>query len=145
MIERTYMGIDGRRDHSFRVPRPDLAAETGSPDACTDCHTDRGPEWAAARIAEWYPESEQRGPHFGQTLVRQQGFHADIVLDAPPGDHVVQLVAVQERGTDVVWEGPLTLEGRSDTGFLLRSSDLDELETLMNADEYDQFLDRGEE
>ncbi len=68
MIERTYMGIDGRRDHSFRIPRPDLAAETGSPDACTDCHADQSPDWAAARIAEWFPDSQNRGPHFGQVL-----------------------------------------------------------------------------
>jgi len=44
MIARTYMGIDRRRDHSFRIPRPDLAAETGAPDACTDCHADRTPD-----------------------------------------------------------------------------------------------------
>jgi predicted CXXCH cytochrome family protein len=63
MIERTYMGIDTRRDHSFRVPRPDLAA-TGSPDACTDCHTDRTAEWAASDLAARFPESLHRGPHF---------------------------------------------------------------------------------
>jgi predicted CXXCH cytochrome family protein len=63
MIERTYMGIDARRDHSFRVPRPDLAA-TGSPDACTDCHADRDPAWAAAAIAERFPDPAHRGPHF---------------------------------------------------------------------------------
>jgi len=63
MIERTYMGIDTRRDHSFRVPRPDLAA-TGSPDACTDCHTDRSAEWAASNLASRVPDSLHRGPHF---------------------------------------------------------------------------------
>ena len=68
MIERTYMGVDGRRDHSFRVPRPDLAARTGGPDACTDCHADRSPAWAAERIAEWYPESRHRGAHYGTVL-----------------------------------------------------------------------------
>ena len=31
--------------------RPDLAAETGAPDACTTCHADRDPAWAAAEIA----------------------------------------------------------------------------------------------
>ena len=41
MTLRVYMGVDGRRDHSFRVPRPDLAAVTDAPDACTDCHEDR--------------------------------------------------------------------------------------------------------
>ena len=63
MIERTYMGIDARRDHSFRVPRPDLAA-TGAPDACTDCHADRDPGWAAAAIAERFPDPRHRGAHF---------------------------------------------------------------------------------
>lgn len=70
MIERVYMGIDGRRDHSFRVPRPDLAAQTGAPDACTDCHADQGPDWAAARIAEWYPQADHRGPHYGTVLAQ---------------------------------------------------------------------------
>ncbi len=68
MVERVYMGVDGRRDHSFRIPRPDLAAQTGAPDACTDCHTGQGADWAAARIAEWYPNSENRRRHFGVTL-----------------------------------------------------------------------------
>lgn len=64
MIERVYMGIDGRRDHSFRVPRPDLSAETGAPNACTDCHTDRDRSWAAAEIARRFSGNDQRGPHF---------------------------------------------------------------------------------
>ena len=68
MIERTYMGIDGRRDHSFRIPRPDLAAETGGPDSCTDCHADQTPDWAAGQIESWYPDSAHRGPHYGQAL-----------------------------------------------------------------------------
>ncbi len=68
MIERVYMGVDGRRDHSFRIPRPDLAAETGSPDACTDCHTDRDAAWAAAEIEARYPDSPHRGPHPATTL-----------------------------------------------------------------------------
>ena len=41
MPERTYMGVDRRRDHGFRVPRPDLAAATGAPDVCTSCHADK--------------------------------------------------------------------------------------------------------
>lgn len=70
MIERVYMGNDGRRDHSFRIPRPDLAAATGAPDACTDCHDGRTPEWAADRIGEWYPDSANRAPHYGEVLAR---------------------------------------------------------------------------
>ena len=51
MAERIYMGNDWRADHSFRIPRPDLDARTGAPDACTACHADREPAWAAAEIA----------------------------------------------------------------------------------------------
>ncbi|WP_298937928.1 multiheme c-type cytochrome [uncultured Ruegeria sp.] len=68
MPEQIYMGVDGRRDHGFRIPRPDLAAETGAPDTCTDCHTDRTPEWAAQTLEAWYPQSVKRGSHFGQVL-----------------------------------------------------------------------------
>lgn len=70
MVERVYMGNDWRADHSFRVPRPDLAAETGAPDACTICHTDRSASWAAETLAIWYPESRHRGSHYGQVLAR---------------------------------------------------------------------------
>lgn len=46
MTGRYYMGNDYRRDHSFRVPRPDLSLSYGSPNACTQCHTDKDDEWA---------------------------------------------------------------------------------------------------
>ncbi|MCG6868207.1 MAG: tetratricopeptide repeat protein [Gammaproteobacteria bacterium] len=54
MPATTYMGVDARRDHSFRVPRPDLSVTLGVPDACTRCHEDEGPEWAAQQVEAWY-------------------------------------------------------------------------------------------
>ncbi len=48
----TYMQVDARHDHAFGVPRPDLAARFGTPDACTNCHADRGAQWAADRLRE---------------------------------------------------------------------------------------------
>jgi len=35
MPERTDIVVDRRHDHSFRVPRPDLSARLGTPNACT--------------------------------------------------------------------------------------------------------------
>ncbi|WP_305986129.1 cytochrome c3 family protein [Roseibium sp. MMSF_3544] len=67
-IERTYMGIDGRRDHSFRIPRPDVSARIGTPNACTDCHNDNTPEWAAEEIERRFPYSLKRTPHFGEVF-----------------------------------------------------------------------------
>lgn len=72
MIERTYMGVDGRRDHSFRIPRPDIGHQTDGPDACTDCHQDKEQEWAAAHIAEWFPDSSRRQAHYGQAFALAQ-------------------------------------------------------------------------
>lgn len=70
MTERVYMGNDWRADHAFRIPRPDLAETTGAPDACTTCHRDQDPQWAAKEIAARFPDSTRRGPHFGETLAR---------------------------------------------------------------------------
>ena len=49
-----YMLIDPRRDHSLRVPRPDQSVALGVPNACTRCHADREPTWAAATMRTWY-------------------------------------------------------------------------------------------
>jgi Flp pilus assembly protein TadD len=54
MPERTYMVVDHRHDHSFRIPRPDVSAKLGTPNTCNDCHNDKPPEWAAAAIENWY-------------------------------------------------------------------------------------------
>jgi predicted CXXCH cytochrome family protein len=59
MPARTFMVIDKRHDHSFRVPRPDLSAKLGTNNACTDCHKDKSSDWAAAAIAGWFgPDRE---------------------------------------------------------------------------------------
>ncbi|HEU4996780.1 MAG TPA: multiheme c-type cytochrome [Gemmatimonadaceae bacterium] len=53
MAATTYMVVDPRRDHSFRIPRPDLSARLGVPNACTSCHMSRPARWAADQIASW--------------------------------------------------------------------------------------------
>jgi len=54
MPVRTYMQVDPRHDHSFRIPRPDLSVTLGTPNACNDCHRDQPASWAAAAIERWY-------------------------------------------------------------------------------------------
>ena len=59
MPERSYMVVDKRHDHSFRVPRPDLSDALATPNACNDCHRDKDAQWAAAAVAAWFgPERE---------------------------------------------------------------------------------------
>ncbi|MEE2886087.1 MAG: tetratricopeptide repeat protein [Planctomycetota bacterium] len=68
MPTRSYMVIDPRRDHSLRVPRPDLAERLGTPDACTACHEDQSSAWAAKQVATWFGEKRRREFHFGEAL-----------------------------------------------------------------------------
>ncbi|MBS0371860.1 MAG: tetratricopeptide repeat protein [Proteobacteria bacterium] len=53
MPTKTYMGVHVRRDHRLAVPRPAQSARLGTPDACTACHKDKSPAWAAAAIERW--------------------------------------------------------------------------------------------
>lgn len=66
--EQNYMVIDGRHDHSFRLPRPDLSNTLASPNACTQCHQKRNPEWAATALDKWYGNTWRNRPHYGVAL-----------------------------------------------------------------------------
>ena len=68
------MIVDPRRDHSFRVPRPDLFVKIGTPNACASCHTDQSPQWAADRALEWFPNGRSGSPHFGEVLKAAESF-----------------------------------------------------------------------
>jgi tetratricopeptide (TPR) repeat protein len=47
------MGVDARRDHSMRIPRPDISLSTGSPNACIQCHSDKSNAWAYDALQSW--------------------------------------------------------------------------------------------
>ncbi len=75
MPARTYMVVDTRHDHSFRIPRPDLTVSLGVPNSCTSCHADKPAQWAAEAVVAWH------GP-------ARRGFqdHARTFHDARRGD-----------------------------------------------------------
>jgi predicted CXXCH cytochrome family protein len=70
MPMRTYMVIDERHDHSFRVPRPDLTVTIGTPNTCNDCHTlpYETPQWAADAVRKWYGDSRPDDPHWAPAI-----------------------------------------------------------------------------
>ncbi|MDP6978865.1 MAG: tetratricopeptide repeat protein [Myxococcota bacterium] len=68
MPTRTYMQIDPRRDHSLRVPDPELAARVGAPNACNGCHTSTTSSWSARQIAGWRNAGSKARTHFGDAL-----------------------------------------------------------------------------
>lgn len=62
MPERTYMKLDRRRDHSFVIPRPDLSALYGTPNACTTCHSGKSDAWASETMDRWYGKGWRSRP-----------------------------------------------------------------------------------
>lgn len=60
MPTRTYMTVDPRRDHGFKVPRPELSVVTGAPNPCTTCHSGKENSWASGVIEHWFPERRTR-------------------------------------------------------------------------------------
>jgi len=62
MPGQDYMVVHLRRDHSLRIPRPDLTASLGVPNACTSCHQDRPLSWLQARYDGWYGKTRKPSP-----------------------------------------------------------------------------------
>jgi tetratricopeptide (TPR) repeat protein len=79
MTGRYYMGNDYRRDHSFRIPRPDLTMSIGTPNACNDCHKDKTTAWSLSYIERWY--GERRRPHYGETFAAADRGDRSVIPD----------------------------------------------------------------
>lgn len=54
MPTNRYMGVDDRRDHSFKIPRPDISIKYDTPNACVQCHDGQTNEWAASTLEKWH-------------------------------------------------------------------------------------------
>jgi Tfp pilus assembly protein PilF len=70
MPETTYMGVDPRRDHSIRVPRPDLSVVMGTPNACNQCHLDRDPQWSVDALRSWNVHFRDTGSHPARSFLQ---------------------------------------------------------------------------
>jgi predicted CXXCH cytochrome family protein len=81
MLEKTYMVVDPRRDHSFRVPRPDLSVKLGTPNACNACHEDQSPQWASAAVEKWYGPRRPSESDFAQAFSRGRAGDPDSTAD----------------------------------------------------------------
>lgn len=76
-----YMGIDWRRDHSLRVPRPDISLKYNTPNACNDCHADKSFQWSEDYIKKYY--GEKKKPTYGIILaegnLKKDGADKDLI------------------------------------------------------------------
>jgi hypothetical protein len=87
--------ITRRRDHTFQPPVPELTGRFGVPNACTTCHENKSPEWAASTMDRWYGNGERR-----RAIVRM----SDTMYRAGAGDvaalpDVARLAVDRSHGT----------------------------------------------
>jgi predicted CXXCH cytochrome family protein len=63
MPVKTYMVLDDRHDHGFRIPEPRLTLELGAPNSCNQCHSDKDAQWAINALDAWGISSAVRSKH----------------------------------------------------------------------------------
>jgi len=103
MPETTYMGVDARRDHSFRVPQPHLTIELEIPNACNRCHSDQDAAWASTALQQWYPDSPARYSHtqiFADARANRQDAVSGLaaIANDPAQPEILRATAIQESG-----------------------------------------------
>ncbi len=101
MPHKTYMVVDDRRDHSIRIPRPDLSQKLGTPNACNQCHQDKDVAWATEAFHHWWGK-ETRPPHYGEILAAARSGEVGSIeklvqlADDPDRPGIVRATAVAE-------------------------------------------------
>jgi predicted CXXCH cytochrome family protein len=137
MPTHTYMVVDRRHDHSLRIPRPDLSAKLGTPNACNDCHTDKSAEWAAAAIESWYGPSREGFQNYAEAFHAAWADQPDAakLLAAAAADGDTPAFARASALTDLApslspTNGNLARAGLSDPNPMVRLGALDMFETV---------------
>jgi predicted CXXCH cytochrome family protein len=122
MPAKVYMVVDPRRDHSFRIPRPDLSVKLATPNACNACHTDQSARWAADTVRKWYGPEQEQTPHYAEAIAagRSRSAAAPAKLDALARDPR-QPAIVRATALDLL--GPYGPAGAATMMEALRDSD----------------------
>ncbi len=141
MPGRTYMDVDFRRDHSLRVPRPDLSVKLGTPNACTDCHLkdrlDKVPAETKPNLREYadWLQAAESGDKVIAELLKQTDSWSDQACERWYGserkqpEHYGEALAAFRRGDADGAKRLLELATRKDglTPFLARATALESL------------------
>jgi tetratricopeptide (TPR) repeat protein len=137
MPAKTYMVVDPRRDHSFRIPRPDLSARLGTPNACTNCHAKKTARWAADRVRQWYGPDPKGYQNYAEALhaARTGAIDAEArlmaLLRAKDQPAIARATAAAELGRRLSPESlPILAEALAEADPRVRAGALEALEPL---------------
>ncbi|XUM19962.1 tetratricopeptide repeat protein [Bradyrhizobium oligotrophicum S58] len=137
MPVRTYMVIDARHDHTFRVPRPDLSVTLGTPSACNDCHRDKPPQWSASAVERWFGPGRKGFQTYGPAFhaARTDQIDAAALLSALAADRgapgVARASALDELASRLTRQNVATARtALTDPDPMVRIGALDMLENV---------------
>ncbi|MCH7227019.1 ammonia-forming cytochrome c nitrite reductase subunit c552 [Haloferula sp. A504] len=91
MPKRNYMSRDPRSDHRFPIPDPLLTKELGVPNACNDCHADKGLDWQIEWTHKYYGEDMNQ-----VSRKRSRAVHAGQQGETGALDQLVEAAEVEE-------------------------------------------------
>ena len=137
MPAKNFMVVDPRRDHSFRIPRPDLSVKIGTPNACNGCHADKPATWAAQQLRKRLGHDPKGLQNFAETLHAARTGAADAesrltaLLQDDSQPAIARATAAAELGSHL---GPASLaplvQSLYDDDPLVRASGLESLDPV---------------
>jgi tetratricopeptide (TPR) repeat protein len=92
MPQTVYMQRHSRHDHGFTIPDPLLTKQSGVPNACNRCHTDKSVDWSLGYVEKWY----------GDRMNRLTRTRAQAVARARLGDDAARDVLLKMLQTDEI-------------------------------------------
>lgn len=134
MPGRNYMVVHFRRDHSLRVPRPDLTQTIGIPNACSQsgCHADKPLNWVVENYNRWY--GTKRKPHYGTVLAAAREGKPDARKDLQAlAEDRMRPAIVRATALSLLWNYP----GEDSTAVLQQA--LADEDALVRRTAVDQF------
>jgi len=81
------------RDHSMSLPAPENSIRHDIPNACNECHRDRGAAWAVERLNQWYPTGSRR-----KMILRADAFAAAARGNPDAVPALIEIFADREEG-----------------------------------------------
>lgn len=135
MPDAPFMDIDLRRDHSLRVPRPDLSVKWKTPNACTGCHLDESklPEASRGKLnyyADWMKAYEAGDEAVKSEVDRVNQWSSDWFkrwYGDKPRPHFVDALAPAFAGDPKSVDGLIAIVEDRESPAIVRASALTQL------------------